>query len=376
MLNRWMLALGSDPATADLRQRARAISARSPDALVTAGPRRTFDELALADSLLGAAQAQSPTSALPSYERALLSERTGLVLAVAKQFFPDSAWLPDPIPVLQRGVGYADAAIKRAPDAADSWFARARLYHMLAILTSDPGWRDRALGDVRHSTGIVGGRADIWALQASLEESSGRWKEALYSVEQGEKSDVLHVYERNLLLVKWSVQRSLRKFDDALATCRKATREFPDVGDFAVCEPAVLGYSSRSGSDAERVLRLADSMSHDSAGPFGPFMPDVLRMFAVAILARGGLSDSAAHVYDRVIGGLSGNVVPAMLVNAAYARQVQGDLDSALALSARAVRLDSSLAGEVERDPGFEEMRRQPGYPDAIKGIPPSERRQ
>ena len=373
LLNRWMLMLGTDPATAGLRQRARTILERSPDALVTAGPRRTFDELALADSLLAVAQAQSPSSALPSYERALLSERTAFLLVAARQFFPDSTWVSDPIPVLKQGVGYADAAIKRAPDAADTWFARARLYHLLWFLTSTPQWRDRSLGDVRHATALVGGRPDIWSLQASLENGSGRWKEALYSVEQGEATDHLHVYAAKLLATRWSAELALGRHDKALESCRKGSREFPDAGEFLVCEAEIQSRYSKNPADAGRVLELAESMSHDSAGPLGPFTPDELRLFAVAILARAGLSDSAARVYDRVIGSLSGVVVPIVLIDAAYARQTQGDLDSALALTARAVRLDSSVAPAVERNPGFEEMRRHPGYPSAIKGIAPSE---
>jgi hypothetical protein len=98
-------------------------------------------------------------------------------------------------------------------------------------------------------------------------------------------------------------------------------------------------------------------------------------MYAVAILTRAGLADSAARVYARVVDGLPGTVVPLLLIDAAYARQVQGDVDSALALTARAIRLDSTLGPAVERDPWYEAMRRHAGFTAAIRGISPSERR-
>jgi hypothetical protein len=191
LLNRWLQGLGSDSGTLELRSRARVVKARALDALVLVGPRRMLEELALADSLLAMAQAENPSSAMPPYERALLAQHAGFAIVAARQFFPDSAWLPDPVAALRRGLVFANDAVKRAPGAADTWFVRSQVYQWLALNTPDPTWRDSALNDARHATDIVGGRADIWALRASLEYDAGRWKEALFSVEQGEASDRL-----------------------------------------------------------------------------------------------------------------------------------------------------------------------------------------
>ena len=375
LLQRWLLQMGSDQATAALRRRAREVSGRSLDAMVTVGPSRTLEEFALADSLLAVAQAQSPSSAVPFYERALLSGRTAFAILAARQFFPDSVVAPDPVVVLKRGLTFADAAVKRAPGSADTWFARSQLYHWLAVITSDPDWRDRALSDARHATSIVGGRADIWALQASLEVGAGRWKEALFSIEQGEASDHLHTNAAELLGWRWAAELALGKYERALESCRKGSRLFPGEGRFLICEAEVLGRYSKDPAQARQVLVLADSMSRDSTGPWAPFIPDELRMYAVAILTRAGLADSAARVYARVVDGLPGTVVPLLLIDAAYARQVQGDVDSALALTARAIRLDSTLGPAIERDPWYEAMRRHAGFTAAIRGISPSERR-
>jgi hypothetical protein len=54
---------------------------------------------------------------------------------------------------------------------------------------------------------------------------------------------------------------------------------------------------------------------------------------------------------------------------------VRGDIDSALALSARAVRENPMLArGLVER-PQYAPLRRDPGFGAATQGIPPAEAR-
>ena len=82
------------------------------------------------------------------------------------------------------------------------------------------------------------------------------------------------------------------------------------------------------------------------------------------------------RLYSSVIDGPRGAVVPQLLLDAAYARQSLGDLDSALTLAARAIRLDSTLAPAVERNIWYDEMRRLPAFPDAMKGIAPSEVKQ
>ena len=375
LLERWQQSLGTDSATAPLRQRARAIEARGTDALASVGPRRMLEELATADSLLAIAQRQSPASALPPYARARLGIATGFDVMAARQYFPDSTWLPQPADVFRKALPFAGEAVARAPGSADALFLRSRLYGWLLVATADPSWRDSALADLRKASTLAGGRADIWAMRAQVELQSGLWKEARFSAEQGEEADHLHTNAENLRYRRSLAEMALGEFDRARESCRSGARAFPGSPYFVPCEAEVLGRSSSKAADAVMVLTLADSADRNDDGTLPAIVPDELRLYAAAILFRAGHADSAARVYDRVVEGWQGAVDPVLLQDAVYARQELGDLDSALAIAARTVRLDPSAGPVMERLPWYQALRRHPGFPSAMKGIAPREAR-
>ena len=375
VLDRWLLGLGTDSATTGLRDRARAIRLRDNDAMVTVGPRRMLEELALADSLLAEAMAQSPRSALPTFERATLGKDAGFKLLVAKQVFPDSTWLPQPSEFLLRSIPYANTTVARAPKSGDAWFVRSRIYALLFIATHDPVWRDSALRDLRTASALSVGRADIWSTRAGTEFEAGLYRDALFSVEQGEASDHLRTNAEALRSRRASTELALGQYVAARETCRSGAREFPGNPYLVACEAEVLGRSASDPASSAQLLALADSLVQNGTGLVAAIAPDELRLFASAILARAGMGDSANKVYERTVANWTGMVDPVLLLDAAYARQEMRDADSALALLARAVQRDSALGPVVERQPWYQALRRQRGFAAAMSGIPPSESR-
>lgn len=375
LLERWLRELGPDSLTAALRGRALAIVERSKDALTEVGPRRTMEELALADSLVTVASARRPSSALSWYSRAEIGNEAGFTIWAARQYYPDSTWLPPRVEAFRRAVPFATEAIRRAPHSADARFMRSKLYSWLLEATADPVWRDSALADLRAASAMAGGRADIWARRAQVENSAGQWSEARFSAEQGEAADYLHTNSEVLLRRRLEAELMLGEFDQAQGSCRSGSRLFPGTQYFIDCEAEVLGYLSSNPRDARQVLALADSLTEHGVGELSPIVPDGLRLLSVTILARGGLNDSAGRLYDRVVSSWHGAVDENLLLNAVYARQALGDMDSALAMTARVVQMDPGQAPGIERARWYQELRRQPGFPDAIKGIAPSERR-
>jgi hypothetical protein len=121
------------------------------------------------------------------------------------------------------------------------------------------------------------------------------------------------------------------------------------------------------------VLALADSLTKNGTGDLSPVVPDNLRLLAVAILGRAGLVDSAERQYNRTVGSWHGAVDINLLTAALFARQELGDVDSALAMTARIVQVDPTQASGFERDPWYQALRRHPDFPTAIKGISPGE---
>jgi tetratricopeptide (TPR) repeat protein len=373
LLDRWMLGLGTDSTTEDLRQRAKAIGERSTGALLSAGPRRMLEEQALADSLLAVAQVQSPTSALPAYARAELGADNGFGILAAWQYFPDSSWLPPRTSEFLRALPFANEAVRRAPGSAEALLLRRRLYSWLFRVTEDPVWRDSARADLRKASAIAGSRPDIWAMRAEAEFEAGLWGDARFSVEQGESMDYLHTNAEKLLHLRSITELALGELERARESCRSGASAFPGRGYFIACEAEALGRLSADPRDVAMVLALADSLEEHGTDPLPPMTVDELRLFAAAIFARAGRTDSGGRLYDRVVGDWRGAIDPVLLLDAVYARQALGDPDSALAMLARAVQLDPGSGPGVERVPWYQSLRRQPGYPKAISGISPRE---
>jgi hypothetical protein len=199
------------------------------------------------------------------------------------------------------------------------------------------------------------------------------WREALFSAQQGEAADHLHTNAEELLYVRSVAELYLGDLEKARGSCRLGARSFPGRPYFITCEAEVLGRLSSEPRDASVILALADSLDKHGTGSLPPIVPDELRLYAAAILARAGRSDHAGRVYDGVVAGWHSAVDPVLLLDAVYARQSMGDLDSALAITARIVQLDSSMAPGIERLPWYQPLRRHPGFPSAMKGISPRE---
>lgn len=375
LLTRWQTAYPTDSVNEGLRRRAAEAFGRNPGAMLTVGPRRMLEELALADSLLQVAQQRSPSSVVLAFDRAVLARKTGFVLGVARQFFPDSAWLPDPMEAFHRAVTLAGKSIAGAPGVADTWLARGSSYNFIFLFTQQPQWRDSALKDLRRASTMAGDRPDIWVRRANLETFAGLWGEALFSAEQGLAADHLHVYSNELLARRARAELAVGEYRRALDSCHLGERRFPGSPYFIACAAEVLSQSSADPADARMILVLADSLATNGLGELPSITTDELHMFAAAILSRAHQSAAAARAYDAAASHWSGEADGTLLLDAAYARQEMGDLDSALALSARAVRRDPMLVTLVERAPQFQPLRRHPAFPAAMQGISPPEAR-
>jgi hypothetical protein len=255
-----------------------------------------IDELQLADSLLAMAMAMSPKSALPPYERA--SGCGGRVQAARRA--PDvprfqlAALGAD---ALLRGLPFANTVVTRAPNSGDAWFMRSRIYTMLYVATQNPVWRDSALRDLKKASVISGARADIWSRRASTEVQAGLFRDALFSVEQGAATDYLHTNAAHYCS-RASAELGLQQFEKAgeLSSRRWG---FGAPGSRRASGGACASIE-RPRVPPPRALRTP--LTKDTG-----LLPSItvveLRLFAVAIQARAGMTDSAERAYQSVVAG-------------------------------------------------------------------------
>ncbi len=141
--------------------------------------------------------------------------------------FPDSSWLPSAPDALLKGLPFANTVVARAPNSADAWFMRSRIYTCCYVATQAPVWRDSALRDLKKASVISGARADIWSQRASTRSKPDCSGMRLFSVEQGEATDYLHTNAARLLLSRASAELVLQQFEKAARSCLLGAAQFP-----------------------------------------------------------------------------------------------------------------------------------------------------
>jgi len=368
---------GLDPDTTvlALTQQARLVRRDAEALFYQLGPSRAFSQLEAADSLLARAESVRPNGVLASIERAELAVHLGHIATAAQQAFPDSTGLPLPATYWRRAMSIAGGLVQRAPDVPDGWLIRGEATDGLLGAEPDSSLLPRALQDFRQANRLDPNRPGAWLSQASVESRMGDWRAALFSIQRARQTDRLHVLGAYLEYKRFMAELTLERYDSASVACREGTEHYPSAPLLRVCAAELAGARSAVPGDAVRTLQLADSLARLEQVELPAIMPTHLRLLAAAILWRAGLADSGERVYTRVTAGWGENAVPEALADAAYARMVRGEADSALALVARAIRNEPAIAPYVMRATRFAPLRREPGFEAALQGIPPNEAR-
>jgi hypothetical protein len=375
MEERRLTRLEPDTTVLALRRRARVIMRNVDAAYYELGPRSALAQLESADSLMMQAERIHPEGVLATLERAELAQAMAMVAAAGRQQYPDSTSLPDPVPYFRRSIARAAEVIRRAPRLADGWLVRGESTDRLLGFVEDSTLGPQALADLRQANRLDPTRPKVWLAQFGIESRIGDLRAALFSIRRAQEADALHSLGNYLDYKRFEAELQLERYDSAMVACTLGAERYPRAPMFQICATKVAGLRSVEPRDAVRALHLSDSLARLEKLELPPTTPIDLRLWAAAILWRAGLADSGDRVYDRLVAGWGANVDPGVLTEAAYARMVRGDADSALALSARAVRVEPMMARMLTELPQFAPLRREPGFGAATQGIPPAETR-
>jgi serine/threonine-protein kinase len=373
MQERRLQRLEPDSGVLAIRERALLIVGNAETAIYELGPSRALAQLATADSLLMEAERRRPDGVVATLTRAYLAGVTATFAAFAREQWPDSTALPRPADFFRRGIALADSAVERAPNLPDGWAMRASLAAELMSFDGDSSAVPRVLADFQQANKLDPNRTDTWLAQASLETYVGDLRSALYAVRRAQEADRLHLRGGYVDYKRFQAEVALERFDSAAVACTEGAARYPSYLLLRTCGAELAGLRSSSASDATRLLVLADSIAGLEKAEVAPSMVSQLRFYAAAVLWRAGLADSGERVYTRATAGWGEAVDPNVLRDAAYARMVRGDADSALTLLARAVRAAPTFAPGTMRDARFAPLRRDPAFGGAMQGIPPSE---
>ena len=295
----------------------------------------------------------------------------------ARQYFPDSTWLPPPADAFRKALPFANEAVKRAPRGRPTrCFMRSKLYCWLLEATADPAWRDSALADLRSASAMAGGRADIWAqARRSGELAPGCGPRRASRRSRARRRITCTPMPRSAATGGRIAELVLGEFDQARESCRSGARVFPGRPYFIACEAEVLGCLS---SDPARRTPGAGAGRFTGRARRGRAVADHARRPAAAVRWRSwrgpACSDSAGRVYDRVVGGWHGAVDPEPAARCGLCAAGAGGPGQRTGHHGPGRPAGPGVGARHGAQPWYQALRRQPGFPAAMKGISPTER--
>jgi serine/threonine-protein kinase len=367
--------LEPDSAAREAIRRALARQRGVEAAFYEVGPTRALQELAVADSLLAAVDRRRARGAAAPLRRAQLAELRSVIAGAARERFPDSAAFESPAVGMRLAIAHASDVVARAPGLPDGWALRGEQRAFLADYDGGDTLLPLARADLERATALGGPRPEPWLARARIELRLGRWREALFAARRAEDLDVLHVAVPDARPLRFSLELDLAQLDSAAATCARERAERRGTALAGTCAAELAGQRSAAPADARDALRLADSVERGGAIGTTGLLPTTLRLQAAAILWRAGLADSGERTYRRALAPWGASVPPLALLDAAAVRTARGDLDSALALAARAVREEPATARQLQVHPRFRALRGHPAFEGAVGGVSPRETR-
>ena len=335
-------------------------------AIVARRDRQGFRWLDLADSLLREARRRDGASDLIPLDLARNAEGRAFYVEFLTQALRDlPPGVPDPRAERARALVELDALIRRRRGPAEAYELRGRVKEGLYRALGTDSLLAGAIADYQAATELDRRRASAWQALSSAFSSKGQYADAVLALEHAMEQDVFRLARRNLLRNQFDAALRASQNDLAEAACRTGAAEAPDDVRFRDCDVELWSRTRGDRRLAAAARAKADSLAFLEEGTlFG-----VRRELWIAeILASAGLGDSADAVARRAAANAPTGWRPLVLSELIYLRVLRRDLDSALALTALAVRADPTLRGYVERVPWLAPLRADPRFARAVAG--------
>ena len=247
-----------------------------------------------ADSLLAAAGEADPSWADPFLLRARVARLlAGVVVAIRQAQHEDR---------LRSGVGFAEAALERAPGNAEALALRGQILVDLSWLHPDSAetFVRRAEADLRAAVKADTSNVTGWVGLADLLRSRGEFAEAAIAAERALAADPFLIHaEKEILFTLGHIWLELEQLDRALRWVQEGRRRFPAEPGFAAEQLVIVAGGEGSTTDPDSAWALVRAVEEG----YQIDEWDYGRLQAAAVLARNGHRDSARAVITRVRGG-------------------------------------------------------------------------
>jgi len=325
----------------------------------TGGVERAFDR---ADTLLAQSVALDPKWVDPVMLRGQVAYRRSRL----KRDDPQKA-----APLIERGMRFANDALKMAPQNPDALELRGNLQYWRWLLGLAPDKDDQkkllqaAQNDLEAATRINPAQAGAWGSLSHL----------YYNSQTGTQTDVAlaarRAYEEDAYLSNADVilgrlfysSYDLGQAAEAQHRCEEGQHRFPDNSAFTECRIWLMTLKSGQ-PDVPLAWRLLDTLLTRVPPSQHVFQQLNGQLIVAAVIARAGLKDSARHVLERSRGGP--DVDPAMDLpyTQAFVYMLLDDKGAAINSLKRHLVANPGRAPALAADPGwwFRDLESDPGW--------------
>lgn len=317
--------------------------------------------LTRADSAYKRAELLDPKWVTPTVGRA----RTALVMAFVEADTPRLMRIE-----LERAIAHADRALTKRSESPEALAVRGesrlRLAMFGGVLRPD-SLLLLARTDLQKAASARPDLARTWVSLGDLYLEEGRYPEAADAYKTAYDADAFLTEIRAVTQALIFSNLNAARFDDARRWCRDARSKFPEDPRFSECELVVLGSAGNTRADvAEAWMQLKAIEARDSIGILA-FNAAFRRMMVAAVIARGGLRDSARAVVARARKD-PGNK-DSSLAAEAYVHVLLGEREQAIKLLSQLLRTEPEVRARVARNPWFTELRDDPGFRALVSGV-------
>jgi TolB-like protein len=372
----------------EIRIREQRAGTRSPDAWALV--QRAEQAHKQADSLIAAGDSAEAISKAFNRADTLLAQAASLdphwaqpvVLRGGIAYRRSRLKIEDPLeaePLIVRGMGFANQALKLDPQNPDALELRGNLqyWRWLLGLATDKDEKKRLLeaaqADLEMATKINPSQAGAWGSLSHL----------YYNSPTGTRTDVAlaarRAYEEDAYLSNADVILSrlfyasydLGQSADAQHWCEEGRRRFPSNSEFTECRIWLMTLKSGE-PDPGLAWRLLDTLLTRVPPSQQAYKKLAGQLAVAAVIARAGLKDSARHVVERSRGGPDVDPTMDLLYDAAFVYTLIGDKDDAIQALKRNLVANPSRAATFATDPGwwFRDLESDPRFQALVKIAP------
>jgi len=234
---------------------------------------------------------------------------------------------------LTRGVQFADGALQITPGDPRALELRGTLRYWLFQHGGDPAHLQSLIDveeDLRTAVTSNPGLARAWNRLSEVYQLRGDWTEADITLRRAIEADAyLTETARSMQALFFA---ALERGDSAAARrwCRVGRSQFPDEYYLWECDLALLGWLSSDTADVSRAWKLVNWIETRDTANLMAMGWGVRRMLVAAILARGGMADSARQVINMTRAQAAPAVLQTLDLYDAYVQTELGDHQGAI----------------------------------------------